>query len=78
MSNRNRSVFAEFLVGSMLGVIDEPRREWDAVDLHFRKKKIEVKSAAYVQSWKQNSPSIIQFDIGMKKILRRDDRYLSS
>jgi len=38
LSNRNRSVFAEFIVGSALGVIDEPRIEWDAVDLRYGEK----------------------------------------
>jgi len=30
LSNRNRSIYAEFLVGSALGVLDKPRMEWDA------------------------------------------------
>jgi hypothetical protein len=34
MSNTNRSIFAEFLVVSALGLLDTPRIEWDAVDLH--------------------------------------------
>ena len=67
LNNRNRSVFAEFLVGYALGVIDTPRVEWDAVDLRYRDKKIEVKSSAYLQSWHQNSLSIISFDIEKKK-----------
>jgi len=34
VDNRNRGLFAEWLVGEALGVIDEatPRREWDAYD----------------------------------------------
>jgi hypothetical protein len=63
MSNRNRSIFAEFMVGVALGVVDRPRVEWDAVDLRYGGYKIEVKSAAYVQSWPQKKPSIIRFDI---------------
>jgi hypothetical protein len=66
LSNRNRSIFAEFLVATALGEINYPRIEWDAVDLRYRGKKIEVKSAAYVQSWQQNKPSNIRFDIGKK------------
>ncbi len=66
LSNRNRSIFAEFLVATALGEIDNPRVEWDAVDLRYRGKKIEVKSAAYVQSWQQNKLSAIRFDIGKK------------
>jgi hypothetical protein len=33
LSNRNRSIFAEFIVGNALGVVDKPRVEWDSVDL---------------------------------------------
>ncbi|MBC7812134.1 MAG: hypothetical protein H7175_13350, partial [Burkholderiales bacterium] len=62
LSNANRSVLAEFLVGAALGVLDKPRKEWDAVDLRYREKKIEVKSAAYLQSWQQKQLSIIRFD----------------
>ncbi len=64
--NRNRSIFAEFVVGSALGVIDTPRIEWDGVDLHYNDKKIEVKSAAYLQNWQQNGPSVIRYDISKK------------
>ena len=63
LSNRNRSIFAEFMVGVALGVVDKPRVEWDAVDLRYKGLKVEVKSAAYVQSWPQKKPSIIRFDI---------------
>jgi hypothetical protein len=40
--------------------------EWDAVDLHYGDKRIEVKSAAYVQSWSQSKPSKVIFDIAEK------------
>jgi hypothetical protein len=67
LSNRNRAVFAEFLVGAALGVLDNPRVEWDAYDLLYRGKKIEVKSSAYLQSWQQNKLSRIVYDISRKK-----------
>lgn len=67
LSNRNRSIFAEFLVAVALDKIQVPRIEWDAVDLRYDGKRIEVKSAAYVQSWKQEKYSAIRFDIGRKK-----------
>jgi hypothetical protein len=35
LSNKNRAVFAEFLVASALGATQKPRIEWDAVDLRF-------------------------------------------
>ena len=53
LNNVDRAVFAEFVVGMALGVTDAPRVEWDDVDLRYRGKNIEVKSAAYVQSWHQ-------------------------
>lgn len=39
-----------------------PRIEWDAVDLRYRGRKIEVKSSAYCQSWFKK-PSAITFSI---------------
>lgn len=67
LSNRNRAVFAEFIVGFLLDVLDTPRIEWDSVDLRYKGKGIEVKSAAYLQSWSQNQPSRITFSIEKKK-----------
>lgn len=69
LSNVNRSRFAEFLVASALGLLESPRIEWDAVDLRYHDKGIEVKSAAYLQSWQQKGPSKIGFDIGKKRAL---------
>lgn len=57
LSNRNRSILAEFVVATALGEFNNPRVEWDAVDLRYRDKKIEVKSAAYIQSWHQTKLS---------------------
>jgi len=67
LTNTNRSIFAEYLVGAALGVLDTPRIEWDRCDLHYRSMEIEVKSSAYVQSWYQEQPSKIQFDIAKKR-----------
>ena len=67
LSNRNRSVFAEFLVAVALDLIRQPRVEWDAVDLRYNNKKIEIKSSAYLQSWQQRKPSLIKFDISKKR-----------
>ncbi len=63
LSNRNRSILAEFLVAHALGVADRPRVEWDSTDLLFRGRRVEVKSAAYRQSWPQAKPSAIRFSI---------------
>jgi hypothetical protein len=67
LSNGNRSVFAEFLVASALGITATPRREWDMVDLRYHEKKIEVKASGYVQSWAASArPTNIQFDVAKK------------
>ena len=64
LNNAMRGVFAEFLVASDLGILSENRVEWDAYDLITEDGiKIEVKSSAYLQSWKQNKLSSIKFDI---------------
>lgn len=67
MNNRNRSILAEWLVGSALGVVDKVREEWDGCDLLYHGLKIEVKSAAYLQSWQQRIPSKPKFDIAHKR-----------
>lgn len=63
LSNRNRGIFAEYLVGVTLGVVNTPRAEWDAADLCYREKKIEVKASAFCQSWSQKNLSKIIFSI---------------
>lgn len=65
LNNTDRGLLAEFIVGSALGLIDEPaqRVEWDGCDFHYRGKMIEVKSAAYLQSWPQKELSDIVFSI---------------
>ena len=63
----DRSTFAEFLVAAALGLLDTPRIEWDAVDLRYQDRAIEVKSAAYLQSWHQDRLSTIRFDIAQKR-----------
>jgi hypothetical protein len=67
VSNTIRPLFAEYLVGRCLGVVSEPRVEWDHVDFVYAGKKIEVKSSGYVQTWKQRDVSVISFDISSKK-----------
>lgn len=68
LSNRNRSIFAEYLVGTALGVVsDSVREEWAGFDLEYCGKKIEVKSSAYLQAWEHNAPSKPRFDIARKR-----------
>jgi hypothetical protein len=65
LSNATRGRFAEFIVGTAIGINSENLRdEWDAYDLITDDGiKIEVKSAAYIQSWDQKRFSTISFSI---------------
>src|SRR5262245_56184857 len=68
LSNAQRGVLAEYIVARSLGCTDRGRVEWDAYDLDAGPGlKIEVKSAAYVQSWSQKDLSLIRFDIAHKR-----------
>lgn len=71
LSNRNRAIFAEFLVANALGLTEKPRTEWDAVDLRYDhdkfEVKIEVKAGGYIQSWNLESNTKLKFDIAKKK-----------
>lgn len=64
VSNATRGVLAEFIVASALGIGGRVRAEWDAFDLLTDEGiKIEVKSAAYLQSWYHKKLSAISFGI---------------
>lgn len=64
LSNSERGHLAEFIVAMSLGVDQDCRKEWDAYDLLFENNiRIEIKSSAYLQSWKQNRLSKVVFDI---------------
>jgi hypothetical protein len=64
LRNTTRGVFAEFIIASALGLAHSVRSEWDSYDLITQKgKRIEVKSAAYLQSWSQKKLSTITFSI---------------
>lgn len=66
LCNTLRGRLAEFLVASALGVAGGTRVEWDAIDVISPSGvKVEVKSSAYLQSWK-GKPSRITFDIQHK------------
>lgn len=71
LGNAERGVLAEFLVAKALGALDKPRREWADHDVSasFSGKDVavEVKSAAYRQSWAQDKPSDINFSIAKSK-----------
>lgn len=70
VSNTMRGVLAEYIVALALGLATDGsvRREWDAYDLLLADgTKVEVKSAAYVQSWRQDKPSTIQFKVTKRR-----------
>lgn len=63
-ANNLRGHFAEYLVATDIGADHAPRTEWDAYDVKSPTGvKIEVKSAAYLQSWEQTGLSKISFSI---------------
>ena len=69
VENRTRGIFAEWLTGQALGVIgpDDIRTEWDAADLRYRDRLIEVKASGRGQTWSQERPSVIRFDIANRQ-----------
>ena len=72
VSNATRGILAEYIVAKACGVdTSRPRDEWAAVDLETPEGiLIEVKSAAFIQSWYQQKLSAISF--GVKKTLKWD------
>lgn len=61
-SNTTRGIVAEFLVARAIGAdTTGVRDEWGPVDLKHNGISIQVKSAAYLQSWKQDKLSAITF-----------------
>jgi hypothetical protein len=66
-SNALRGVLAEYLVARALGAHNGTRTAWDSCDLRTENFAVEVKSAAYLQTWFQTKRSKISFDIGPKR-----------
>lgn len=73
LSNATRGRLAEFIVATALGVdVSGVRNEWDRWDLTMPDgTRVEVKSAAYLQSWAQRRHSAISFSV--KPSLPRDE-----
>jgi len=68
IGNTDRGNLAEFLVSRALGITDDVRNDWGDFDLTTEDgTKIEVKSSAYVQAWKQKKRYTPSF--GIKKTL---------
>ena len=67
VSNSERGILSEYLVRCAVHAPSPCRIEWDAVDVISPEGiRIEVKSSAYLQTWKQEKLSRIQFDIAPK------------
>jgi hypothetical protein len=66
--NALRGLVAEYLVARALGTDGGVRTEWNDHDaVTSAGSKIEVKSSAYLQSWRQTKLSTITFDIAPKR-----------
>jgi len=64
IENRTRGILAEFIIKKALEIESDYRVEWDDFDLISNcGKKLEIKSAAYIQSWEQKKYSDIKFGI---------------
>ena len=56
LGNTERGYVAEYLVALACNLDNEPRISWDSYDLKLKNGiKVEVKSSAYLQTWKQNA-----------------------
>lgn len=67
-NNVLRGVLAEYVVAKALGIETDVRRSWEPYDLTTSTGiKIEVKSAAYLQSWYHKKYSTVSFGIKQTK-----------
>jgi hypothetical protein len=65
LNNLTRGHLAEFIVAKAIGHTKAVRDEWSTLDLETPDgTTVEVKSAAYIQSWPQKDYSTIKFNIG--------------
>ena len=80
LSNATRGRFAEFIVATATKIdIGKVRDEWGAYDLTTPEGiKIEVKSAAYLQSWNQKAVSKISFSIKLSRHWDAETNILSA
>jgi len=75
VSNATRGILAEFIVAMALGEHHGVRLEWDSFDIETSTGiRIEVKSAAYVQSWHQHDYSRLQFSVRPTRLWSAETR----
>jgi len=69
VDNRNRGIFAEWMVGEALGCIKPKafRVEWDSFDLLYGDLKVEVKASGYSQTWNPHEATVPKFTISGSK-----------
>jgi len=69
VDNRNRGIFAEWMIGQALDCIppDTCRVEWDSYDLLYRDTKVEVKASGLSQTWNPHNPTTPRFTITGQK-----------
>tara|TARA_Y100001935_G_C17080298_1_gene395987 strand:- start:74 stop:667 length:594 start_codon:yes stop_codon:yes gene_type:complete len=73
LENRTRGILAEYLVMKALSLQSHSRKEWENWDLITSEGvKIEIKSASYIQSWRQSNYSNITFNIRETKRFNPD------
>lgn len=72
LDNVVRGSLGEYLVASALDVTDAPASSWESWDITYSKVKIEVKTSAYSQTWKQNKLSTPRFGIQKRQGYRED------
>ncbi len=79
VSNAARGILAEYIVANALGIADGLRTEWDAFDLLTKGgTKIEVKSAAYIQTWYHKNLSKITFSIRPARVWSAETNLIST
>ena len=67
LTNLERAVFSEYLVGRALGVTaGTTRKEWDKIDLTYKEKFIEIKTTGTKQRWEEAKKPSNRFDISKK------------
>jgi|TARA_B100000315_G_C14356978_1_gene486649 hypothetical protein len=69
VDNRNRGIFAEWMVGEALGCIKPKafRVEWDSFDLLYGDSKVEVKASGLSQTWNPRKATVPKFAISGAK-----------
>lgn len=68
LDNRNRGALAEYIVAEALGIKEIPSTSWESYDMETSDGiKVEIKTSAYVQAWKQEKLSSPSFGIAKKQ-----------